>query len=214
MTPAHTTPVDVKKSLAGGRVGFLGSFPEAALLPVPGLPEIAFAGRSNVGKSSAINRLLQVKKAARVSGTPGRTQSINLFLVERRLVFADLPGYGFAKVPHEVKRQWKGLIEGYLGGREALRLVVVLVDARHDVQTSDAELIWGLRQARIPIRVLATKSDKLKRSQRQKHWAALRRGFKLKGEELIGFSSADGLGFDAAWSSFNAAARGELADGA
>ena len=208
------TPVDVKKSLAGGRVGFLGSFPDPALLPRTDLPEIAFAGRSNVGKSSAINRLLNTKKAARVSGTPGRTQAVNLFLIEKRLVFADLPGYGFARVPQEVKRQWKGLVEGYLGGREALRLVVVLVDARHPVQNSDAELIWGLRQARLPIRVLATKSDKLKRSQRQKHWAVLRKGFKLKGEELIGFSSHDGLGVEAAWQAFEAAARGELADGA
>lgn len=206
------TPVDVKKSLAGGRVGFLGSFPDPSLLPITHLPEIAFAGRSNVGKSSAINKLLNVKKAARVSGTPGRTQSVNLFLVEKRLVFADLPGYGFARVPIEVKERWKGLVEGYLGGREALKLVVVLVDARHEVQNSDAELIWGLRQARLPIRVLATKSDKLKRSQRKKHWAALRGGFKLKPHELIGFSSSDGLGVEDAWASFDAAARGELVD--
>ncbi|HJN73641.1 MAG TPA: ribosome biogenesis GTP-binding protein YihA/YsxC [Myxococcota bacterium] len=204
------TPLQPVKTFAGGRIGFLGSFPEFHLLPRTSLPEIAFAGRSNVGKSSAINKLLNVKKVARVSNTPGRTQAINLFVVEDRVVFADLPGYGFAKVPLEVKARWKGLVEGYLGGREQLKLVVVLVDARHDVQRLDAELIWGLRQARIPIRVLATKSDKLKRSQRQRHWAALRRGFKLRGDELIGFSSADGMGLETAWSAFDAAAAGDL----
>lgn len=204
-----TTPQPVK-TYADGRIGFLGSFPDEHLLPHTSLPEIAFAGRSNVGKSSAINKLLNVKKVARVSNTPGRTQAINLFTVEDRLVFADLPGYGFARVPAEIKRRWKGLVEGYFANREALKLVVVLVDSRHDVQRLDAELIWGLRQARIPIRVLATKSDKLKRSQRQKHWGVLRRGFKLEGDELIGFSSETGMGLETAWAAFDAAARGEL----
>jgi len=202
-----TTPKPVK-TFAGGRIGFLGSFPEPHLVPATPFPEIAFAGRSNVGKSSAINRLLNVKKAARVSNTPGRTQAINLFVVDGRVVFADLPGYGFAKVPVEVKNRWKGLVEGYLGGREALKLVVVLVDARHDVQRLDAELIWGLRQADLPLLVLATKSDKLKRSQRARHWATLRRGFALKPHELIGFSSSDGMGVDEAWKRFDTAAKG------
>ena len=198
------------RSFAGGRVGFLGSFPRADILPRTELPEIAFAGRSNVGKSSAINRLLDVKKAARVSGTPGRTQAINLFLVQKRLIFADLPGYGFARVPEEIKRQWKGLVEGYLGGRQALKLVVVLVDARHDVQKLDAELIWGLRQADIPILVLATKSDKLKRSRRQASWAKLRKALALKPEEFIGFSSHEGFGIDQAWQRFDEIAKAGL----
>ena len=199
------------RSFAGGRVGFLGSFPKADILPKTPLPEIAFAGRSNVGKSSAINRLLDVKKAARVSGTPGRTQAINLFLLPKNgLVFADLPGYGFAKVPEEVKRQWKGLVEGYLGGRDTLKLVVVLVDARHDVQKLDAELIWGLRQADIPILVLATKSDKLKRSRRAAAWKKLRKELALKGDELIGFSSSEGFGIPEAWARFDAVAEAGL----
>ncbi|MCB9760801.1 MAG: ribosome biogenesis GTP-binding protein YsxC [Alphaproteobacteria bacterium] len=200
----HATPQG--RPLAGGRVRFLGTFPSADRLPTLDLPEIAFAGRSNVGKSSAINRLLNSKRVARVSGTPGRTQAINLFEVERRVVFADLPGYGFAKVPPEMRAQWKTLVEGYFAGREALRLVVVLVDARHDVQASDAELIWGLRQARLPLLVLATKVDKVKKSKRFAQLAALRKELRLEADGLIGFSSFDGTGLVEAWAALNAAA--------
>ena len=125
---------------------------------------MAFAGRSNVGKSSAINRILNSQKAARVSKTPGRTQAINLFEVEQRCVFADLPGYGFAKVPQEVKQHWHSLIEGYLSNRESLRLVVVLVDIRRKPQELDADMIWWVRQSRTPLLVLY-KMDKLSRNQ-------------------------------------------------
>jgi GTP-binding protein len=198
-----TIDPDSGKPIAGGRIRFLGSFPDR--VPVCGLPEIAFAGRSNVGKSSAINRLLECGKAARVSATPGRTQAINLFAVERRLVFADLPGYGFARVPAEVAARWKGLVEGYLAEREPLKLVVVLLDPRRDAQQLDAELIWGLRQARIPILALATKLDKVKRSKRAAALKALRGAYGLKGDEVIGFSSHEGLGVREAWAVFEAA---------
>jgi len=191
------------RELAGGRIRFLGSFPE--VVPPVELPEVAFAGRSNVGKSSAINRLLACGKAARVSGRPGRTQAINLFEVERRLVVADLPGYGFAKVPEAVSRRWKGLIEGYLADRETLRLVVVLVDPRRAPGGMDAEMIWGLRQSRLPLLVLATKIDKLKRSKRRAALAALREAYALEPSECLGFSSLSGEGFDAAWAHFDAA---------
>lgn len=197
------------RALAGGRILFMGSFPTVRRMPTADLPEVAFAGRSNVGKSSAINTLLNTRKAARVSGTPGRTQAINLFRIEERINFADLPGYGFAKVPQEVKAQWKGLIEGYLGGRKTLGLVVVLVDIRHAVSPLDAELIWGLRQARLPILVLATKADKLKRNPRQRQAAMLRRELRLKGGQLIPFSSLDGTGFDEAWAVLNRVAKGK-----
>ena len=129
---------------------FEGSF--HGELPELGLPEIAFAGRSNVGKSSALNTLLQRKRAARTSSTPGRTQAINLFKLANQAVFADLPGYGFAKVPDHVKAKWGDMIEGYLGTRETLRLVVVLVDIRRDPQDSDTMLIDGLADADIPAR--------------------------------------------------------------
>ena len=181
----------------GGRVTFLGSFAED--LPEVELPEVAFAGRSNVGKSSCLNRLLGSKKVARVSGRPGRTQRINLFDVAGRVVFADLPGYGFAKVPDHVQRDWKGIIEGYLGERRTLRLVVVLVDSRLPPQEMDGMLIYGLRQARIPFVVVATKVDKLKRSERRTHLARLREEFNLAPEDLIGFSATKGDGLDALW---------------
>jgi GTP-binding protein len=200
----------ILKSYAGGRVGFIGSFPSVGSMPAVPYPEIAFAGRSNVGKSSAINKLLNTRKVARVSNTPGRTQAINLFAVEKRVVFADLPGYGFARVPIEVKEQWKGLVEGYLGNRDGLRLVVVLVDSRHPPQSMDADLIWGLRQARLPILVLATKVDKLKRNARAKNLKVLRQGFGLKADAMIPFSSHDGTGVDTAWTVLERAIAGPL----
>lgn len=189
------------KPIAGGRIRFLGSFP--GRVPTCGLPEIAFAGRSNVGKSSAINRLLDCKKVARVSSTPGRTQAINLFAVGGRVAFADLPGYGFARVPDAIQRGWKGLVEGYLADRPALALVVVLLDPRRDPQALDADLIWGLRQARIPLLVLATKMDKIKRSKQASALAALRRAYKLKAHEAVGFSSHTGAGIDRTWQIVN-----------
>lgn len=190
-----------RKYLAGKRLAFLGSYVDEP--PEIGLPEIAFAGRSNVGKSSAINRLLQSNKAARVSKTPGRTQAINLFEVEERCVFADLPGYGFAKVPQEIKEQWHGMIEGYLSSREVLRLVVVLVDIRRKPQELDADMIWWVRQNRIPLLVLATKMDKLTRNQSASALAKIRKGFSLKPEECIAFSAHDGRGLEATWEVLN-----------
>ncbi len=191
------------KILAGGRVTFLGSFP--GRVPVQPLPEVAFAGRSNVGKSSAINRLLGTKRAARVSGTPGRTQAVNLFEVDKRFVFADLPGYGFAKVPAAVQEAWKSLIEGYLGGRQHLKLVVVLVDARRDPMQSDSQMIWSCRENHLPVVVLATKLDKLKRNARARQLRILRQAWGLSADELIGFSSTEKLGVDEAWACIHAA---------
>jgi len=191
------------RALAGGRIRFLGSFP--GRVPICGLPEIAFAGRSNVGKSSAINRLLECKKAARVSSTPGRTQAINLFAVEQRIAFADLPGYGFAKVPAAVQRGWKSLVEGYLAERAELRLVVLLLDPRRKPQELDADLIWGLRQAGIPLLVLATKMDKIPRSKRLSALSTLRKAYALKPHEALSFSSLDGIGLAEAWEIFERA---------
>ena len=176
-------------------VAFVGSFPKR--LPAPTLPEVAIAGRSNVGKSSAINTLLVRKAAARVSKTPGRTQAINLFNIDQRFILADLPGYGFAKVPEDVQARWKDLVEGYLGTRETLRLVICLVDARHGPQKNDLALLSGLRAAELRYRVVATKVDKLKRNQRQGSLSKLARG--LGEERLIAFSSETREGTDAVW---------------
>jgi GTP-binding protein len=180
-----------------GRVDFLGSF--ARDLPVPGLPEIAFVGRSNVGKSSALNTLLRRKAIARVSGTPGRTQLVNLFDLGGKLVFADLPGYGFAKVPDAVRDAWKPMIEGYLGSRDDLKLVVVLVDVRREPQEMDGAMLWALTEARIPSLCVATKCDKLSKQQLSKQLGAIRREFRLPADQPVAFSALDGRGFDAVW---------------
>ncbi|MEE2750684.1 MAG: ribosome biogenesis GTP-binding protein YihA/YsxC [Myxococcota bacterium] len=197
-----------KKWLVGNRVAFLGSFPGA--LPRTNLPEIAFAGRSNVGKSSAINRLLSTTKVARVSKTPGRTQAVNLFEVEGRLVFSDLPGYGFAKVPESVQIGWKSMVEDYFTNREELRLVVLLLDPRRKPQEMDAELLWGLRQARLPVLVLATKIDKLTRNKARTALREMRKNYGLKPEECLAFSSLKGDGVEEAWTVFERAVQGEL----
>jgi GTP-binding protein len=156
-------PKEAPKALGAGEVGFVGAFTDA--LPPPTLPEVAVAGRSNVGKSSAINELLRRKGIARVSRTPGRTQTLNLFEVGGQGILVDLPGYGFAKVPEELAVAWRGFIERYLGDRPSLRLVIVLVDARHEAQPADVALVQGLLDVDIPICVVATKADKLTRNQ-------------------------------------------------
>ncbi len=183
-----------------GATSFVGSFTHE--LPELGLPEVAFAGRSNVGKSSCLNRLVGSRKLARVSRTPGRTQLINLFQVGSFCTFADLPGYGFAKVPQHVQEQWGEMIEGYLASREALRMVVVLVDARRDPQELDGMLLFGLREARIPATVVATKVDKLKRSQRKRAVERLRREYRVP---VVPFSSHTGEGVDPLWTAIEQA---------
>ena len=180
-----------------GQVAFEGSFPSVP--NITSLPEVAFVGRSNVGKSSAINTLLTRKKTARVSGRPGRTQLINCFALDQTLRFVDLPGYGFAKVPIKVKEKWGQMIEGYILNREDLNLVVVLVDARHSVQTMDKQMIDVLKHYQIPFLVLATKSDKLKKNVLQKNLKALQQGFDIKKSEIMAFSSLSKQGFDLAW---------------
>ncbi len=188
-----------------GSVHFVGSFPQE--WPVLGRPEVAFAGRSNVGKSSALNCLLNNKKAARVSRTPGRTQAINLFEVGNACAFADLPGYGFAKVPTHIQQQWKSMVESYFSGREDLRLVVVLVDARRKPQEMDGQLLFSLTESNIPTLVVATKVDKLKAQEKKKNLKALRDEFRLRGDQLIPFSSVTKVGRALVWDAIEKACR-------
>ena len=175
---------------------FLGSFPQAP--EQSSLPEFAFVGRSNVGKSSAINALLDRKKAARVSRTPGRTQLINLFEIDDVLRFVDLPGYGFAKVPGHVRKNWQQMIDGYLFGRTMLKQVIVLVDARHPPQNLDVAMLGALQKAEVPALVVATKIDAISRNQRQKQLAVLRKGLAVP--EVVPFSSTQKEGLDILWS--------------
>lgn len=177
---------------------FLGSFPKH--LPVAKLPEVALSGRSNVGKSSAINALLNRRKAARVSGTPGRTQAVNLFRISDRLCFADLPGYGFAKAPESVRRAWGRLVRDYLFEREALALVIQLVDARHPAQKVDVEMVDLLRESDVPFIVVATKIDRVKRSRQQAALSTLAAGLGMPPEQIIPFSSTEKIGIDLVWS--------------
>lgn len=177
-------------------VEFAGTLvePEA---PFPGeLPQVAFAGRSNVGKSSLINTLLRRtrKKVARVSGDPGKTRALNFFNVNDRFFLVDLPGYGYARVPDAMRDQWKELVEGYLSRQDGPRAVVQLVDARHDLQDSDRQMLDYLARLGIPALVVLTKVDKLKRSQRASRIEALTRQLGLGTEQIVPFSSKTGEG--------------------
>ncbi len=171
-------------------------FPKAAAL------EIAFAGRSNVGKSTLINKLVGVSKLARTSNTPGRTRLINWFRVELRrdkmVDFVDLPGYGYAKVSKDMRAAWRPLIEAYLSGRDALRAVVLLVDARRGAQEDERDLVEWLAEADVPTIVVFTKSDKLPKSKRKPAVLALKRELGLD-RPPIAFSAHAGEGIDELW---------------
>ena len=162
------------RRLFSGRVEFLLSAPQLKFLPDPDFPEVAFCGRSNVGKSSLINALTGRKAIARTSVTPGRTQELNFFEVgeptEFRLV--DMPGYGFAKAPLKVVEKWRKLVKTFLRGRVPLKRTMVLVDSRHGLKDTDREMMKMLDEAAVGYRVVLTKADKIKASELEKVVAA------------------------------------------
>jgi GTP-binding protein len=166
--------------------------------PPPRLPEVAIAGRSNVGKSSLLNALLGRRGLARISRTPGRTRQLNFFLVNDRFMVVDLPGYGFAVGPEAERRSWGPLVERFLGDRPTLRGVAVLVDARRGVETEEDELLAFLAHVGLPAAVVATKLDKLGREPGGAALAALRARL---GEStpVVGFSARTGEGRDGLW---------------
>lgn len=168
--------------------------------PAQGYPEVALAGRSNVGKSSLLNRLVNRKKLARISNTPGRTQTINFYLINGNLYLVDLPGYGYAKVPEKVRARWGPMIEGYLAGREQLKGIILLVDIRHKPTAQDVQMCRWLRFYGLPYAVVATKSDKISRGKWQKHLATIKNVLQLGKEDiLIPFSAQTGAGREQVW---------------
>ena len=169
--------------------------------PAPALPEIAFLGRSNVGKSSLLNALVG-EKAAKVSSTPGRTRAINFFLLsdekERpQLRFADLPGYGYAKISKSISAEWPKFIEPYLAERETLRLCVCLVDSNVPAQPRDKQLLDWLRHAGSSFVVVATKIDRLSGNERTRNLAGLRKGLEI--DEILSVSAKTGAGLKELW---------------
>lgn len=162
--------------------------------PGIGLVEVALAGKSNVGKSSMINKLCRQNKLARTSSTPGKTRLLNVYTINEALQLIDLPGYGFAKVAKDEKMRWMDMMEGYFADSATLRHVLHLVDIRHDPTADDRDMNAFLRSHDIPFTVIATKADKISRGARMKYIAAICRGLAVQPWEVIAFSSEDGTG--------------------
>jgi GTP-binding protein len=161
--------IEEPNRIFSGPVTFLKSAPKLEFLPEPTVPEIAFAGRSNVGKSSLINALVNRNNLARASNTPGRTQELNFFDVGSPALFriVDMPGYGYAKAPIATVKQWRYLINDYLRGRVVLKRVFVLIDSRHGIKDVDHDIMGMLDAAAISYRIVLTKTDKIKASDRE-----------------------------------------------
>lgn len=174
--------------------GITSTFPENDKI------EIAFAGKSNVGKSSLINALVNRKSLARTSAQPGKTQTINFYKVNNEVYFVDLPGYGYAKVSEEVKAKWGKLIENYLNKSEMLKAVFLLIDIRHEPSANDRNMYeWIVYQGYDPI-IIATKMDKINRSQIQKHVKMIKTGLNVKkGTVVIPFSATTKQGREEIW---------------
>ena len=170
------------------------SVPSLKQLPEDELPEIAFAGRSNVGKSSLLNARFNRKSFVKVSSRPGKTQGLNFFLVPGTCNFVDLPGYGYAKVSKQMQAQWGSLIASYLETRRQLCLVVVIMDLRHEAKKQDRELLLWLKQQAIPVLAVYTKADKLSGNKRNKMAGVLDAGHGLSPEDRVVFSAETKLG--------------------
>lgn len=163
------------------RAGFLTSASQASQFPELEGVEVAFAGRSNAGKSSAINTLCDQKSLARTSKTPGRTQLINFFSLDEQRSLVDLPGYGYAKVPEKMRKEWQKLMEAYLGKREQLSGLVVIMDIRHPLKDYDLQMLEWCQHMQTPVHVLLTKADKLKKGAASKQVLMVKKAIKEEG---------------------------------
>lgn len=191
--PAFTDTPDYR------RASFILSAARLAQCPPDQGIEVAFAGRSNAGKSSAINAICAHGKLARTSKTPGRTQQINFFVLDEGRRLVDLPGYGFARIPQELRRAWGRLVEGYLRERRSLAGIVLLMDVRHPLKEQDRQLIDWAGTLAIPLHVLLTKSDKLSRGAAQGVLQTVRRDLSNRPDTTVQlFSALNGTGIDEA----------------
>lgn len=178
---------------------FIKSAKAPSQYPGPSFPEVAFAGRSNVGKSTLINVLANRKKLAATSSTPGKTRLINFFLLNGSLGFVDLPGYGFAKVPLETRKEWGPMVEDYLRNRSNLKLVVLLIDGRRTPSEGDLQLVDWLKAFGNDFLIVVTKADKLSRNEQNKQAAVIRKALGIEQRDLIFFSAKTGAGKDSVW---------------
>lgn len=168
--------------------------------PEDGLPEFALAGRSNVGKSSFINKMIGRKSMARISAKPGKTQTLNFYKIEEKLFYVDVPGYGYAKVAKTEREAWGKMIERYITDREPLKAVIQIVDLRHPPSRDDIAMYDFMKHFEIPCIIIATKADKIPKGKWDKHKKIVRDTLEMdKKDPLIVFSSETGLGKDAAW---------------
>ena len=186
---------EVSSSLSSLKAEFVNSSGTPATFPSDRLPEVAFLGRSNVGKSSLINALLGQKGLAFTSNTPGRTQTINFYRIDGAYYFVDLPGYGFARVPARFAAEWKKLIEEYLQNRETLKLSCLILDSRRGWMDKDLDLKQWLEYHGRPYLVIATKTDKLNQSEQERGLRAIRK----EGVEPLPFSALNGRGVREIW---------------
>ncbi|MCD7032886.1 ribosome biogenesis GTP-binding protein YihA/YsxC [Metabacillus sp. GX 13764] len=174
--------------------------------PEGDLPEIALAGRSNVGKSSFINKMINRKSLARTSSKPGKTQTLNFYIINEALHFVDVPGYGYAKVSKSERDAWGRMIETYLTGRRQLAAVVQLVDLRHPPSKDDILMYGFIKHYDLPVIIVATKADKIPKGKWQKHLKVIKEDLQVeKGDKLVLFSSETGLGKDEAWNEIHMA---------
>ena len=191
---------------------FVKSATKPSEYPPGNLPEVAIAGKSNVGKSSLINTLVNRKNLARTSSQPGRTQTINFFRVNEKLSLVDLPGYGFAKAPLEVRKAWKPMVETYLQTRKAIRLVILILDARRGLSPDDTTLLDWLDYHDLPALIVLTKADKLSQFERARQKKGLAATPLMEGRPLLFFSALTGEGKEEMWNLIRESASGD-ADG-